>query len=139
MGCICDEPHIGDDQSLSHKFCSISLHYCLHMGSTMRQKNTSTSMRVPGRGNSSLYESARLLAGVLVDNVQQFVVHRLPVLRRAGVERMGGAVRKMIAHQGVGHGAQRLLRRGDLSENVRAVAIVLNHALDSANLSFNPA
>src|SRR5216683_6890159 len=65
-------------------------------------------MRVPGRGNSSLYKSARLLAGVLVDNVQQFVVHRLPVLRRAGVERMGGAMRKMIAHQGTGHGAQRL-------------------------------
>ena len=87
----------------------------------------------------SLYESARLSAGVLVDNIQQFVIHRLPVLRRAGVEHMGGAVRKMIARQGAGNGAQRLLRRGDLSENVRAVAIVLNHALDSANLTFNPA
>src|ERR1700680_4896629 len=104
---------------------------------------TKRSPALPGefleKAIRSLYESARLLAGVLVDDVQQFVIHRLPVLRRAGVERMGGAMRKMIAHQGAGHGAQRLLRRGDLSENVRAVAIVRDHARDSADLAFNPA
>src|SRR6185437_9823034 len=52
---------------------------------------------------------------------------------------MGGAVREVIAHQRSGDGAQRLLGRGDLRKNVRAVTVVLDHALKTANLAFNSA
>jgi hypothetical protein len=49
-------------------------------------------------GNSESYESARLLAGVLVDNVQQFVVHRVPLFLRSGTNSVGSAMSEMVPH-----------------------------------------
>lgn len=52
---------------------------------------------------------------------------------------MAGAVREMIAHERTGYGAQRFLRGRDLHEDVGAVAVFFNHAVDAAYLAFNAA
>ena len=98
-------------------------------------RNSSPSEEKPsGFGNRNL-----LSAGVLVDHLEQLVVHRLPLVRRPGTNGVGCAVREVICAWGPGDGSERLLRRGNLRENIGAVAILFDHALDAADLTFNPA
>jgi len=56
-----------------------------------------------------------------------------PTLRTDG---LGGAVLQVVPEQKTGRGAQRLLHRGDLDDDVGAVALVLDHFFDPADLSF---
>jgi hypothetical protein len=50
---------------------------------------------------------------------------------------MGCAVSEVITHQGSGNGPERLLHRRHLCENVCAIAILFNHAMKAANLTFD--
>ena len=87
--------------------------------------------------NAHLYDAD--LAGVLVDYLKQFVVHRLPVFLRTVTDRVGSAMSEMIPHEGSGDGSERFLHRGNLSENVGTIAVLLDHTLQPANLTFNTA
>jgi hypothetical protein len=46
---------------------------------------------------------------------------------------------EVIAHEGSGDGPERFLHRRNLSENVGAVAVILDHTFEPANLAFNTA
>jgi hypothetical protein len=81
----------------------------------------------------------RLSASIFVDHFQQLVVHCLPLFGRPGTNGVGSTVREVIAHERSGDGSERLLRRSNLRENIRAISIVFDHALNSANLTFNSA
>ena len=54
-----------------------------------------------------------------------------------GAGSMTDAVAKMIAHQLPPHRAERFVYRCDLGEDLRAVAILFNHARQAANLSLD--
>src|SRR5581483_7893306 len=56
----------------------------------------------------------------------------------AGAKRLGDAVLEVITEQDAGHRAQRLSGRGDLHEDVAAVAVLLDHFQDAADLALDP-
>src|SRR5271168_3826665 len=77
------------------------------------------------------------LSSVLVDHLQQLVVHGFSLFGGTGTNRMSGAVSEMIAHQGTSDRSDRLLSRRDLRENIGAVAVLFHHALQAADLAFD--
>jgi hypothetical protein len=79
------------------------------------------------------------LAGVFVDEVEEFGVHGLLFIGRAGADGLGGAVGEVIAHQSSGYGAERLLHGGELGDDVGAVAVFFDHAMQAADLAFDEA
>jgi hypothetical protein len=76
---------------------------------------------------------------VRIDQTEQFVVHGVGFFFFGGAQGFGSAMLKMIFHQIAGHSAQRFLYRGDLHDDVGAVAIVAYHFLQAAYLAFNAA
>jgi hypothetical protein len=48
-------------------------------------------------------------------------------------------VGKVITHERPSNGSECLLSRSNLGENIRAIPIVFDHALNTANLTFNSA
>ena len=74
-----------------------------------------------------------------VDQFEQLVIHRLGLLLLAAAQNLRGAVVQVIAHQISRHAAQRFLHAGHLRDDVRTVAVFLNHFLQAADLPFNAA
>lgn len=74
-----------------------------------------------------------------IDELEQFVVHGLGFFFLAALERFGGAVVQMIFHQIARDAPQRFLDRGDLHDDVGAVAIFVDHFLKAADLPFDAA
>lgn len=93
---------------------------------------------MPVEGISTLPGRADLTQ-VGVNQSNQFVVHRGRSLGIAAADGLGGTVLEMILHQISGHAAQGFLHGGDLDDDVRAVAVILDHFLQAANLAFNSA
>jgi len=54
-------------------------------------------------------------------------------------EGLGGAMAQMILHQVARYPAQRFLNGSDLGDDVRAIAVFLNHFLQAADLPFDAA
>src|SRR5690606_28553258 len=73
-----------------------------------------------------------------VHEIDQLVVHRLRLLRTRA-DRGRGAVLQVVAHELTAHTAQSLVDRCDLHHDVRAVAVLLHHPLESADLPIDPA
>ena len=75
--------------------------------------------------------------GILVKQLHHFVVGGL----RLGAA-LGGSTRhtvaEMIAQQLPAHRPQGLLSGGDLAENIGAIPILLHHASDTPDLTFDP-
>ncbi len=76
-------------------------------------------------------------AEMLVDDVEQFVVHRGGLLLRALPDRLRRAVVQMITHERASNSAQRFLHGCDLHDNLRAVAFFFHHPLEPPDLAFN--
>lgn len=76
---------------------------------------------------------------MLIDQFEQLVVHCSRLFWRAFRERLGSAMREVIAHERPAHGPERLLHGGNLNHNVGAVPVVLDHFLNTANLTFDAA
>ncbi len=74
------------------------------------------------------------LARVPVHEIEQLVIHGAGAVA-AIADRHGGAVFQVIAHQQTADAAQRFLYRGDLHQNVGAVALVLHHRFEAAHLA----
>ena len=79
------------------------------------------------------------LSDMFEKEIGQLFVHPLAAVAVAGADSVGGAVLEMVAQEDLGHGAQRLLDRGELDERVGAVALLFDHPLDTADLSFDAA
>jgi len=75
---------------------------------------------------------------VLVDHLDQLVVGGLGGVAVARADRLGGAVLEVVAHQLAADRAQGLLHGGDLHQDVRAVAVLLDHLLEAAHLPLDP-
>jgi hypothetical protein len=75
---------------------------------------------------------------VLIDEIYQLIVHRLGLII-ACPDRGCGAVLQMIPHQFPAHRAECFLHRGDLGEDIGAIAILLHHLLQPADLALDPA
>lgn len=76
------------------------------------------------------------LAGVFVDEVEELVVHCLLLFWRACTDGLRGAVGEVVAHERARDGAQGLLHGRDLCDDVGAVAVVFDHAVEAADLTF---
>lgn len=72
-----------------------------------------------------------------VDEFKQFVVHGFGARGIAGANGLRSAMAKMVAHEGASDGAESLLYRGNLDEDVGTVAVVGDHAFEAADLSFD--
>jgi hypothetical protein len=72
-----------------------------------------------------------------VNQFEQLVVHRLGFLLLAAAQGFRGAMVQVIAHQVTRHAAQRFLHAGDLRDDVRAVAVVLDHFFQATDLAFD--
>jgi len=77
-------------------------------------------------------------AAVLVHQFHDFIVHRFR-FGFTGAYCARCTILQMVAHQFARHASQRLLHRGYLRHDIGAVAILLNHPLQSAHLSLDPA
>src|SRR5690606_11794681 len=86
----------------------------------------------PGRGRGEGLPHAP------VHQIDQLVVHRLRLLVPRA-DRCRCAVLQVVAHQLAAHAAQRLVHRRDLRHDVRAVAVLLHHALEPADLPLDAA
>ena len=74
-----------------------------------------------------------------VNQPQQFVVHGVGLFFSGRPQRLTRAVMQVILHQVARDAAQRLLHRGDLGDDVGAVAVILDHFLQAADLPFDAA
>jgi hypothetical protein len=72
-----------------------------------------------------------------VDQFEQFVVHGFGLLLLSASQCFGGTVMQVVLHQVARHAAQRFLYRGDLRDDVRAVAVLFHHFLQAAHLAFD--
>ena len=70
-----------------------------------------------------------------VDRVEQFVVHRAGILRTLR-HRVCGAMMQVIAEERPSDTPQSFLYRGNLSNDVRTVAIFFDHLVKTADLTF---
>ena len=66
--------------------------------------------------------------GVLVEKIDQFVARRLGLLG-AGAEFAGDAMAEVVPQKLAADGAERLLHRPDLRQDVGAIAVILDHLL----------
>src|SRR3954470_7053138 len=73
---------------------------------------------------------------MVVHEIDDLIVHPLRFVA-ARSDRSRRAVLEVVAQQLAAHSAQRFLNRRDLGENVRAVAVVVDHLLESADLAFD--
>ena len=71
-----------------------------------------------------------------VNRIEEFVVHDARVLGTLR-DRMCGAVMQVISKKRPRDTTQGLLHRGNLSNDVRTVAIFFNHLVETANLAFD--
>lgn len=71
-----------------------------------------------------------------IHKLQQFVVHALCILG-AAFDGFRGAMAQMVPHQLFGNAPQRLLDRGNLGEDIRTVALLIDHALQTTHLPFD--
>jgi hypothetical protein len=76
---------------------------------------------------------------MLVNQFQQFAIHRFRFLLVSAAQRFRGAMVQVVAHQVSRHAAQRFLDAGDLRDDVRTVAVLFHHFLQAADLSLNSA
>jgi len=72
-----------------------------------------------------------------VDQLQQLVVLGFRFDFCTFPYRLRDAMAEVIPHQTLTHGAKSFLDRGKLDENVGAIAVFLDHALQAADLAFN--
>ena len=79
------------------------------------------------------------LAQVRINQPQQLVIHSINFFFFGRPQSLARAVVQVVFHQVPGHAAQRFLCRGDLPDDVGAVAIFLDHLLKAADLPLNPA
>ena len=70
-------------------------------------------------------------AQVLVDEFEQFVVHRGRFGRSLG-DSLGCAMLQVVLHEGAAHTTQCFLHGGYLNDDVSAVAIILHHLLNAS-------
>src|ERR1700676_75728 len=77
------------------------------------------------------------LAQVLVNEFEELLVHRFGFGGLAAFQGFGGAMMQVILHQVARYAAQRFLHRGNLRDDVRAVAVGVDHFLQAANLPFD--
>src|SRR6185312_3485678 len=74
------------------------------------------------------------LSRASVNQVDQFVVHRVR-FAVAGADSLSRTMLEVVAHEFLSDRAQCLLHRRDLRHDVRAVAILLDHALQPPHLA----
>lgn len=77
------------------------------------------------------------LPKVGVDGFQQLVVHLFRRFLIGTAKCLRGTMPQMVAHQISGDAAQGFLNASDLHDDVRAIAVVFQHSLEPANLSFD--
>src|SRR5690606_6927276 len=77
-------------------------------------------------------------AQVAVRHVDQLVVHALGLVP-AGLDRRPRAALEVVAEQFLAHAAERLVHGRDLRQDVRAVALLLDHPLEAADLPLDAA
>jgi hypothetical protein len=78
------------------------------------------------------------LSAVSVHQPDNLVVHLVGAIS-AGADCSGRAVLQMIPHKLPAYPAQRFVYRRDLSQDVGAVAIFLDHFLETSQLPLDPA
>jgi hypothetical protein len=74
-----------------------------------------------------------------VNQTQKLVIHRVGFFFFRGAQGFGRAMAQVILHKVSRHAAKRFLRRSNLGDDVRAVAIFFHHPLQTADLSFDTA
>ena len=70
-------------------------------------------------------------------HIHQFITHRVGFFL-ARLHCSAGAVFEMVFEQVLGDRAQRLLGRGDLYHDIRAIAVCFNHLDDASDLPLRP-
>src|SRR5258708_18622047 len=71
-----------------------------------------------------------------VDQFEKLVVHGFCLCFFSALEGLGGAMAQMIFHQVARYAAQRFLNGSDLGDDVRAIAVFLDHFLPTTDLPF---
>jgi len=74
-----------------------------------------------------------------IDELQELVIHSFRFFFFSAPQCFRGAMLQMVAHQIPRDPSQRLLHRGDLGDDVGAIAILFDHLLESADLALDPA
>src|SRR5260370_4543014 len=74
-----------------------------------------------------------------VDQFEKLVVHGFRLCLFSAPEGLGGAMAQMIFHQVARYAAQRFLNGSDLGDDVRAIAVFLDHFLQATDLPFDAA
>src|SRR5271168_2899579 len=69
-----------------------------------------------------------------INQFQQFFIHSLRLLLLSAAQRLRRAMMQVVFHQIPRHPAQRFLHRSDLRDDVRTVAVFLDHFLQAAHL-----
>jgi hypothetical protein len=72
------------------------------------------------------------------EEVRQLVVHFFAAAGVAGADRVSCTELQVVSQQETSGGAERLMDGRNLHEDIGAVALVLDHLLEAANLSFDP-
>src|SRR6266542_6603382 len=100
----------------------------------------STTTRAPEgvQWHAGADDPDRRSAGMAVHEIEQLLVH-LVGLSAAGADRGRRTVLEVIAHELAPDASQGLVDGGDLREDVGAVAALLDHALDPADLPLDAA
>src|SRR5712671_6488964 len=70
--------------------------------------------------------------------IQQFFIHRFGTPRQRVADRLRGAMTQMIAHQRASYRAQGFLYGRNLHQNIGAIAVFADEALQAADLSLDP-
>jgi hypothetical protein len=76
---------------------------------------------------------------VAIEEFNKFVELLVRLFGIAGLDGVGDAMVQVIAQQNLADATQSLLDGGNLGEDVGAVAVLPDHALEAADLAFNPA
>lgn len=74
---------------------------------------------------------------MLVNQIEELLVHGRRLLLIAVPNGAGRAVVQVIPQQRFPYSAQRFLNGGDLNHDIRAVSLLLDHLLEPANLAFD--
>ena len=74
---------------------------------------------------------------MLIDQVEQLVVHNSRLFWRAARDCLGRAMREVISHQRPPDRPQSFLCRRDLNHDVGAIAVFFDHLLNAADLPFD--
>lgn len=74
---------------------------------------------------------------MLVNQFQQFLIHCGILGRASAGKRFSGAMLEMVLHQIARHAAQGFVHGSNLRDDVSAIAIVVYHFLQPADLAFD--